>query len=47
LLGDHADLPFPSQRLVEYKLSPVWGGTGGVKSRTDYFRYDHIRITGQ
>lgn len=47
LLGDHGDLPFPSERLAEYKLAPVWGGSGGVKSRTDYFWFDHVRVATQ
>lgn len=45
LQGDHAGLPFPGQRLIEYKLSPVWGGVGGTKRSTDYFWYDHIRLS--
>jgi hypothetical protein len=46
LLGDHQNLAFPTERLAELKLSPVWGGAGGVKTRTDHVWYDHVLISG-
>ncbi len=36
----------PSTPLVEYHLTPVWGGVDGVKSETDYYWYDHVYISG-
>lgn len=45
LLGDHDDLPFPEEPLAEYKLAPVWGGSGGEKHHDDFIWYDHVRIT--
>lgn len=46
LLGDYSGVPFPSESLIEYHLTPVWGGTGGTKTETDYYWYDHVRIDG-
>jgi uncharacterized protein YjdB len=45
LIGDYANVPFPSEGLAEYHLAPVWGGTSGVKTETDYYWYDHIHIS--
>lgn len=47
LIGDHTDVPFPESPLAEYKLSPTWGGVGEVKSQDDYYRFDHIYISGR
>jgi len=46
LIGDYTNVPFPSEGLAEYHLAPVWGGTSGVKTETDYYWYDHIHISG-
>jgi hypothetical protein len=46
LIGSYTGVPMPSSSLVEHHLTPVWGGVDGVKSETDYFWYDHIRISG-
>lgn len=45
LIGDYSNVPFPSEGLAEYHLAPVWGGTSGVKTETDYYWYDHIHIS--
>ena len=34
--------PFSSVPIV-----PIWGGVGGTKTQTDYFSYDHMRISVQ
>ncbi len=46
LLGDYRNVTYPSGGLIEYQLSPTWGGIGDVKAQTDYFWYDHVFITG-
>ncbi|HKV71603.1 MAG TPA: Ig-like domain-containing protein [Gemmatimonadales bacterium] len=46
LIGDYSGVPMPSESLIEYHLDPVWGGTMGTKSETDYYWYDHVRISG-
>jgi uncharacterized protein YjdB len=47
LVGDYRDVTFPSGGLEEYKLSPTWGGVEGTKTRTDYFWFDHVVISGR
>lgn len=47
LVGDYGDIAFPDEPMSEYKLSPVWGGVGDAKAHRDWFRYDHIRISGR
>jgi hypothetical protein len=44
LVGDYRDILYPVAKLVEYKLSPTWGGIGGVKTQDDYFWYDPVFI---
>jgi hypothetical protein len=46
LIGDYSGVPMPSEGLIEYHMAPVWGGTLGVKTQTDYFWYDHAHISG-
>ena len=45
-LVDYSGVPLPSEALIEYHLAPVWGGTLGTKTETDYYWYDHTRISG-
>lgn len=45
LIGDHANVPFPPGVMTDYKISPTWGGVGDVKTRLDYFRYDHTHVS--
>lgn len=47
LVGDYHDVRFPSRPLVEFQLSPTWGGTGGTKAATDYLRFDHLFLSGR
>jgi len=47
LIGDYWNAQFPNDPLSVYKVSPTWGGTGGAKSETDYYWYDHIHISGR
>jgi hypothetical protein len=46
LIGDHRNQPTPSGGFAEFKINPTWGGLGDSKQTNDYFRYDHIRISG-
>jgi len=46
LIGSYTGVPMPSAPLVEHHLTPVWGGVDGVKTETDYYWYDHVRISG-
>lgn len=32
-------------RLVEFSLNPTWGGANNSKTQTDYFWFDHIRLS--
>jgi hypothetical protein len=46
LAGDYTDVRYPRDAgLVEYQLSPTWGGVGGLKMATDYYRFDHLYIS--
>jgi hypothetical protein len=47
LLGSYTGVPMPSVGLSEYHLDPVWGGCCDPgKTETDYYWFDHIRISG-
>lgn len=47
LIGDYSNLSFPSEPLTVYKVAPVFGGTGGAKTETDYYWYDHVHLSGR
>lgn len=48
LVGDYANVRLSNSPLIQYKLAPVWGGAETVvKLENDFFRYDHIRISGR
>jgi uncharacterized protein YjdB len=48
LIGDYANVRLSSTPLIQYKMAPVWGGAERVaKHQNDFFRYDHIRISGR
>ena len=47
LVGDYTNVLYPASPMVDYKLSPTWGGVGSAKTENDYFRYDHIYISGR
>jgi len=36
---------FETYDFASVPIVPIWGGTGGTKTRTDYFSYDHIHIS--
>jgi len=46
LQGDYRDLQMPDDAgFIEYDLAPSWGGVDGTKTETDFFRFDHARIS--
>jgi hypothetical protein len=46
LQGDYRDLQTPADAgFSEYQLAPTWGGIGGTKNQTDYYWFDHARIS--
>jgi uncharacterized protein YjdB len=46
LQGEYQDLLMPGDAgFSEYQLAPTWGGIDGSKTETDYYRYDHARIS--
>ena len=47
LVGDYTDVEFPPFPLQVYKVSPTWGGMGAQKTQTDFYRYDHVHISGR
>ncbi len=46
LIGDQT-FALPSGGFSMFQFSPTWGGGGSVKSETDYFWFDHVRISGR
>jgi uncharacterized protein YjdB len=46
MIGDYRNVQFPSGGLTEFKINPTWGGVGDNKTENDYFRYDHIHLSG-
>lgn len=46
LIGSYTNVQFPSAGMIEYHLSPTWGGMGDTKSQTDYYWFDQVRISG-
>lgn len=46
LIGSYNNVPLPSDALAFYKVAPVWGGLGDVKTELDFFEYDHVHISG-
>src|SRR5882724_4558313 len=44
LQGSYTDLLTPGG-FTEYQLAPTWGGLYSVKSETDYYWFDHARIS--
>jgi len=50
LVMDRPDLvyiyPGATNRFYDYVFNPTWGGTGGSKTRDDFWRIDHIYMSG-
>jgi hypothetical protein len=46
LQGEYRDLQTPGDAgFTEFQLAPTWGGIGGTKNQTDYYWFDHARIS--
>jgi hypothetical protein len=45
LCGNYTTVNYSPDPWVEFQFSPTWGGVGDVKSKTDYFWYDHVHIS--
>jgi hypothetical protein len=46
LLGEYHDFKGPSATMIEYQISPTFGGMGSTKAQTDYFWFDHAYVKG-
>ncbi|MBI4500744.1 MAG: hypothetical protein HY700_06235 [Gemmatimonadetes bacterium] len=50
LILDYSDVvyivPGASSGFEGFKVDPVWGGRGGVRSRDDYMQVDHLHLSG-
>lgn len=44
LAREFTNMNFEPYAFNYIPIAPIWGGTGGTKTRTDTFSYDHIRI---
>jgi len=47
LIGDYSGVPYPSAAFSEFKISSTWGGIGDTKQETDYYWFDHARVSGR
>jgi hypothetical protein len=47
LIGDYTDVRFPSGGMIEYQLSPTWGGLGDTKRQDDFHWFDHVVVNAQ
>jgi len=46
LQGTYTNLRMPNDPgFREYQLAPTWGGVVGTKTETDFFCYDHARLS--
>jgi hypothetical protein len=45
LQGDYNTFPIVTGGFGEFQLSPTWGGMGDNKTQTDYYWYDHVRLS--
>jgi uncharacterized protein YjdB len=46
LIGQYTDIQFPNTKIIEYQISPTWGGMPDVKTQNDFFWYDHVIVKG-
>ena len=45
LCGDYTNVNFTDLPWVQFNLSPTWGGMNNTKTQTDYYWFDHIRLS--
>ncbi|HKR54914.1 MAG TPA: Ig-like domain-containing protein [Gemmatimonadales bacterium] len=46
LIGSYNNVSLPPDLFAYYKVAPVWGGVGDVKTELDFFEYDHVHVSG-
>lgn len=46
LIGSYNNVSLPPDAFAYYKVAPVWGGIGDVKTELDFFEYDHAHVSG-
>jgi hypothetical protein len=46
LIGDQT-FALPAGGFSMFQFSPTWGGMNDTKTETDYFWFDHVRISGR
>lgn len=44
-IGDYTMVNFTGGLIREWQFSPTWGGTGGTKTETDYYWFDHVHLS--
>jgi hypothetical protein len=46
-VGDYTNVNFDSPNFIQFSFAPTWGGNSGVgKQRNDYYRIDHVHLSG-
>jgi hypothetical protein len=46
-VGDYANVNFDTPDFIQFSFAPTWGGNSGVgKRRKDYYRIDHVHLSG-
>lgn len=46
LVMNHTNVNYPQEPFEEFQFAPTWGGNSGdIKTQTDYFDYDHVRLS--
>lgn len=45
LAREFTNMNYRPYDFASVPIVPIWGGTGGSKTKTDYFSYDHIHIS--
>lgn len=46
LTGNYTNVNYPANNpMVEFSFAPTWGGMNNTKTQTDYFWFDHARLS--
>jgi len=46
-VGDYTNVNFDTANFIQFSFAPTWGGNSGVgKLRNDYYRIDHVHLSG-
>jgi hypothetical protein len=47
-VGNYTDVNFDAPNFVQFSFAPTWGGNSGVRKRAlDYYRIDHVHVSGR